>query len=374
MPMLRRGQLPATTAQAELGTTLHGERARYAAGFTSVGDDTWAWLQPNGDFGESNAGLIVDGDQSLLIDTLWDLRMTRRMLDAAHQLTGGPLPQTVLNTHSDGDHFWGNELLPEAEIISSAVARKMMPLDTPRSMHAMARSSKLLVAAGWLPIPIVGTLRIPGLPQLPARHMGRMMRPFAFGEVTMTLPSRTFDDRLELEVGSRRVEAIMVGPAHTAGDTIVWVPDVSVCFAADVLFVDTTPMMWAGPVSSFARAVEQVLATGADTYVPGHGPVCGRAEVEAVRDYIDWVLREAIPRLERGESATKAARALLLSDEFETLPWAAWDNPTSLVLTLHTEQYVRAGGRGHLHPRLRARAMVQMQTTKTALDRKRARG
>ncbi|MDQ8044564.1 MAG: MBL fold metallo-hydrolase [Solirubrobacteraceae bacterium] len=360
--------VPTSTA---LGTTMHGVPARYRTGFQDVGDDTWAWEQPNGDFGESNAGLIVSGDQALLVDTLWDLRMTRRMLDAAVALTGGTLPQTVVNTHSDGDHFWGNQLLPDAEIISTAIARKKMPHDTPAELARMARASRLLVAVGWLPIPVVGLLHIPGLPQLPSRRMGSMMRPFHFDEVEMVLPSRTFEGRLSLKVGDRDVEVIEVGPAHTAGDAIVWVPDVAVCFAADVLFVDTTPMMWAGPVASFARAVDQVLALDAVTFVPGHGPVCGRAEVELVRDYVAWVQEEAVPRVASGESATKAARSLLLSSEFASLPWSRWDNPASLVLTLHTEQYVLAGGRGHLPPRLRARAMVQMQMTAAALDRAR---
>lgn len=366
-----------TTQQREstrFGTSLHGVPAKYEAGYREVATDTWAWMQPNGDLGENNSGLVVSGDQALLIDTLWDLRLTRRMLTHARGITEGSpeTPQTVINTHSDGDHFWGNELLPDAEIISSAIARKMMPLDTPAEMHRLGRLSKVLGAIGALPLPVVGTLRVPGLPQLPSKHMASMFQPFHFDEVTLAFPTRTFEDRITVAVGDREVEAVMIGPAHTAGDTMVWVPDVSVCFAADVVFVDTTPVMWAGPVTSFINAVNQVLALNADTYVPGHGPVCGRAEVELVRDYFEWIEREACSRLARSESPTRAARALLLSDEFESLPWAAWHNPAILVLTLHTEQYVRAGGTGHLPKRIRARAITRMQLAQTALERRRA--
>jgi glyoxylase-like metal-dependent hydrolase (beta-lactamase superfamily II) len=357
------------------GASLHGEPAEYETGYKEVAPHTWAWMQPNGDLGESNSGLVVGGDQALLIDTLWDLRLTRRMLAAARGLTDAvpELPQTVINTHSDGDHFWGNQLLPDAEIISSATAREMMPLDTPREMHRLARASTVLGVIGSLPLPVVGTVGAPRLPRLPSKHMASMFRPFHFAEVALTYPTRTFEERLTVRVGDREAEAVMIGPAHTAGDTMVWLADVSVCFAADVLFVGTTPVMWAGPVKCFIRAINRLLDVDADTYVPGHGPVCGRPEVELVRDYFEWVEREACSRLVRGDSPARVARTLLFSDEFESLAWARWHNPAILVLTLHTEQFVRAGGKGHLPKAIRSRAITRMQLTQAALEDRRAK-
>lgn len=348
--------------------SLHGAPAEYEGGLHEIATDTWAWLQPNGELGESNAGLIVSGGEALLVDTLWDLRLTRRML-AAMRSAGLPEPGTVLNTHSDGDHCWGNELLPGAELICSAAARELMELDPPAELHRTARAGALLGTVGRLPLPVIGTLDLPKLPRLRLRELGAQLAPFHFGEVTLTPPERTFDERLALTIGSRTAEAIMVGPAHTAGDTVLWLPDVSVCFAADVLFVGQTPVMWAGPATSFIAAIEQVLALDAEVYVPGHGPVCGRAEVELMRDYFCWIEAEAGPRLARGESPTHAARALLLSDEFRTLPWASWHSPSILVLTLHSEAHRRAGGSGPLPPRQRARAVIQMQIVQAELDR-----
>ncbi len=348
--------------------SLHGSPAEYEGGLHKIATDTWAWLQPNGELGESNAGLIVSAGEALLVDTLWDLRLTRRMLDA-FKAAGLPQPATVLNTHSDGDHCWGNELLPDAELICSSAARELMELDPPGEMARTSGAGKVLGAVGRLPLPVIGTLDLPRVPRLRLRELGAQLAPFNFGEVTLTLPERTFDERLPLAVGSRTAEAIMVGPAHTAGDTVLWLPDVSVCFAADVLFVGQTPVMWAGPVKSFIAALEQVLALDAEVYVPGHGPVSGRAEVELMRDYFIWIEAEAGPRLTRGESPTRAARALLLSDEFRTLPWASWHSPSILVLTLHTEAHRRAGGSGPLPKRQRASAVMQMQITQAELDR-----
>ena len=180
------------------------------------------------------------------------------MLDAA-RAAGIARPETVFNTHSDGDHVWGNQLLADAEIVSSAKAKRLMTLDPPNEMRRMQRGGKLLGAIGSLPLPLIGTLDLPHLPRLPLREMGRLMAPFDWRGIELTLPSRTFDGRLELAVGERKVELIEVGPAHTGGDSVAWVPDVSVCFAADVLFIGCTPIMWAGPVAGWLTALLSLI-------------------------------------------------------------------------------------------------------------------
>lgn len=201
--------------------TLHGGPARFEPGFRRVGEDTWAWLQPNGGLGESNAGLLVSGEHALLVDTLWDLALTRRMLDAADDLIDAP-PETLVNTHSDGDHVWGNQLLGGARIVSTVTAKELMTLDTPRDLRRLKRLGRVL------------------------RPLGREMAPFDWSGVELTLPNETFEGELTLAVGAREVQLIEVGPAHTAGDAVVWVPDVSACFAADILFIGCTPITWAG--------------------------------------------------------------------------------------------------------------------------------
>ena len=70
-----------TTATAT-ATSLFGEPASFEGGLHEVAPRTFAWLQPNGDLGESNAGLVVGDGASLLVDTLWDVRLTARMLNA----------------------------------------------------------------------------------------------------------------------------------------------------------------------------------------------------------------------------------------------------------------------------------------------------
>jgi len=325
------------------GLTLHGEPARFATGFQNVGEDTWAWLQPNGGIGESNAGLVVSGEHVLLVDTLFDLSLTRRMLDEARAIVDSP-PEVVFNTHSDGDHVWGNQLRADARIVSTSTAKRLMTLDTPRDLRRLKR-------LGWL-----------------VRPLGREMVPFDWSEVELTLPGETFDGELTLTVGERTVELIEVGPAHTGGDAVAWVPDVGVCFAADILFVECTPITWAGPITGWLAALERISSLGAKAFVPGHGPVCGQAEVDLLHEYFEWVQAEGVSQLERGVSPAKAARAMLLSGEFASLPWSGWDEPARLLITLSTERFRREGGEDHLGGVGRTRAIVQMQRLKAALS------
>jgi glyoxylase-like metal-dependent hydrolase (beta-lactamase superfamily II) len=195
------------------------------------------------------------------------------------------------------------------------------------------------------------------LPRALQRRMGdfgsyvsRMFSPYDFTEVTPTGPTETFDDRLELTVGGRPLELIVVGPAHTPGDLIVWLPDVRVVFAADIGFVGVTPVMWAGPHVNWLRAIDTIAALEPEVVVPGHGPVCGVAELVAVGRYWRWLEASARPYLENGASAYEAAEAIATSDDFRAQPWSGWIAPERIVINCNLLRREAAGVRKPLTP------------------------
>jgi len=117
----------------------------YTKGVHDLGTGCFAYLQPDGTWGWSNAGLVVYGSESLLVDTLFDLKSTREMLAALHAAT--PAAQrigTLINTHSNGDHTFGNQLVPGAEIIASRRCAEEMKEHTPEELAAMMRNWKTL--------------------------------------------------------------------------------------------------------------------------------------------------------------------------------------------------------------------------------------
>ncbi len=111
----------------------------YAKGLHDLGNGCYAWLQPDGGWGLSNSGLVTGSGASLLIDTLYDLTSTREMLDGIAILTDRNPIATVVNTHSDGDHYFGNQLVAGGgvQIIASQAAAELM---TQESVEEMARS------------------------------------------------------------------------------------------------------------------------------------------------------------------------------------------------------------------------------------------
>jgi glyoxylase-like metal-dependent hydrolase (beta-lactamase superfamily II) len=263
----------------------------YTKGLHDLGDGCYAYLQPDGGWGWSNAGLIVGDGTSLLVDTLFDLKLTAEMLTAMDSVTAAAPIATVVNTHANGDHCYGNELVGTAEIVASAAAAEEMG-QVPPSLLADLTAS-------------------PG-------EVGDLFRAvfgdFQFDGITLTLPTRIFEGRLELDVGGRPVELIEVGPAHTRGDVIVYSPHDKAVFTGDILFIGGTPIVWAGPLANWIAACDLMLGMDVETVVPGHGPVTDKAGVAQVRDYLTFVADAATARHDAGMSAWEAAQDIALGE------------------------------------------------------------
>jgi cyclase len=318
---------------------LHPGPARFDGGLTEVAPGIHAWLQPNGLLGESNAGLVIGDGASLLVDTLWDPRLARRMLAAMAPLIAEAPIETVVNTHSDGDHWWGNQEVAGAEIIASAAAAEVMAEQSPGEMKRFGLLASTLRLAGSLPLPYPRR----GDAAAIAAYVGGLLAPFAFEEVRLVRPTRTFSGRLDLEVGGREVRLIEVGPAHTVGDLIVWVPDARTAIAADILFIGVTPIMWAGPLAGWVAALERLLELGAQRLVPGHGPICGPEEVRRLIDYWRWLDQAAGDRLDAGSSPVAAARELVLGDEIAERGFSDWLGPERALVSVGTIDAHRRG-------------------------------
>lgn len=265
----------------------------YSEGLHETGHGCYAYLQPDGSWGLSNAGLIRGNGASLLVDTLFDLGLTRTMLDAMAPVVEGAPIATLVNTHANGDHCWGNQLVEGAEIIGSKACREEMLELEPSLLAAFAAGDGLGAAGDYA-----------------KACFGR----FDFAGIELTPPTRVFEGRLSVEVGGCAVELIEVGPAHTRGDLLVHVPSARTVYTGDILFIGGTPIVWAGPVSNWIKACDLMLEMDLEVIVPGHGPVTDKAGVQSVRDYLVFIEKEARARFEAGMSAAEAARDITLGE------------------------------------------------------------
>jgi len=282
----------------------------YRRGLHPVGERVWAWTLPDGGFGWSNAGLIAGDGAALLVDTLFDLPLTREMLSAMSPITdAAPLTHAVL-THADGDHIHGTQLLdPAVRIVAAA-------------------PTAAAIEAGRDPAMLAAT-QVADLGPIATRYARDRFGHFDFSGIAVRNADVTFEDRLTVEIGGRPVTVLNLGPAHTDADSVVHVPDAGVLFAGDLLFVGCTPIVWAGPIDNWIAACDTMIGLAAPTVVPGHGPVCGPEAIRAVRDYLTFIVEWADEGYRRGWSFTETAERVDLG------AFADWLDAERVVVNIH---------------------------------------
>jgi cyclase len=258
-----------------------------------LADGVYVWLQPGGESGVSNAGVVVDDDGVTIIDTLMVRSQWEPFAEAVKALDL-PMRRIVL-THGHIDHVGGTKAFPHAGVYASpqtsTVLDEPMPLDAYKSfMSAFDEEFDDLAELGTRP----ATHLIDGAASLTAR-----------------------------------VE-VLPASGHTEGDVIVLVADADVCFAGDLCFFGVTPLAFQGDPATWADMLDAV-AELADTIVPGHGPIGGEREIRELQDYLRACVAangdpNAIPSgpwdswIERERDVINVERAALLAKGQDVMP------------------------------------------------------
>jgi cyclase len=268
---------------------------------TEVADGVFAYVQPDGSWWINNTGFLVGANAVTAIDASSTERRTRGFLDAIARVTPRPV-RTLVNTHHHGDHTNGNCLFGEATIIAHRNCREL-----------------------------VKEQRIGGLEAV--------FGDVDWGELTISPPTVTFDEQVELWVDDLGANVQYIGtPAHTTGDAVVWLPAHRVLFAGDLVFNGGTPFVLMGSVAGSLAAIERLRKYEATTIVPGHGAVCGPDHLDAVEGYLNFVQRLAVAAKAAGVPPLQAARDADLAE------YAEWLDAERLVGNLH-RAYAELDGR-----------------------------
>jgi cyclase len=222
-----------------------------------LADGVWVWLQPGGESGISNAGVIADDDGLTIIDTLM-VRSQWEPFAAAVAKLGAPV-RRVLLTHAHIDHVGGSKAFPMAAVLGSQ------------------QTSDLLDG------------------EMPVGAYKAFMPAFAdefdeLAELGTRAVTHLVTDAAQL---TRRVE-VLPATGHTEGDVMALVADVDVLFAGDLCFFGVTPLAFQGDPKMWADVLDAV-AELAEVIVPGHGPVGGEQEVRELQRYLRHCVAGAIP-------------------------------------------------------------------------------
>ena len=280
-----------------------------------IGRDVYACLQEDRGLGTSNSG-FVDRAGGLVVDTFWDLPHTRELIATYARVRREPA-RRVVNTHHNGDHAWGNQLFPDAEIIGHRRCAAAFGRERPEVMQMLRDAA--------------------GSDDPALAHLGRQLAAWDFRGIELRPPTTVFDDRLTLDLDGTRVELIAVGPAHTAGDVLVHLPDARVLFSGDVLFRLCTPIGWDGTYDGWLAALDTMIALAPDVIVPGHGPLCGVEGPREMKAYLAYVRAESNRLYDAGVPALDAAKRIDLG------PYAGWTEPERIVFQVERAYRERRG-------------------------------
>ncbi|MEN8650844.1 MBL fold metallo-hydrolase [Streptomyces sp. 21So2-11] len=264
-----------------------------------VADGVHAYLQPDGGWCLNNAGYLVSDGQSVLIDTAATEARALALKQAIAPLSAQP-PRFVVNTHSHGDHTFGNFVFADHAVVVA---------------HERTRSE----------------MESLGL------HLTTLWPNVCWGELSVELPTLTYRDRASLHIGDTSAELIPLGPAHTFVDTVVWLPEQRVLFAGDLLMSGATPFCLMGSISGSLEAVGQLRALDPETIVAGHGPLAGPELLDTAERYFRWLQSLAAEGAAAGLTPLQTAREADLGE------WAELLDSERLVPNLH-RAYAEAQG------------------------------
>jgi cyclase len=222
-----------------------------------VADGVFAYVQPDGSWFLNNTGIVVGPDTVVMVDQTSTADRGRALLETVDRVGGGKPVQALVNTHHHGDHTFGNYLVPAG---TSIIGHHRCRLETKLTGTAI---TALFQGPEW-------------------------------GDIEVRPAMITFDDRLCLWSGERRIDLIHFGtPAHTTNDVVAWFPDEEIAFTGDLLFHRGTPFALQGSVTGWLEALDHLEALGAQRLVPGHGPLADPPVIDDVRRYLRFVLGAA---------------------------------------------------------------------------------
>ena len=226
-----------------------GDLTEKKVSFTEIGQDLWAFTAE----GDPNTGVIIGDDAVMIVDAQATPRLANKVIENIRSVTDKPIKYVTL-THYHAVRVLGASAYNASEIIMSEKARAMV---TERGQEdwdsEFARFPRLFQ----------GHESIPGL----------------------TWPSMTFNDRMTVYLGKRRVDLMFMGRAHTAGDIVAFVPDANVMFTGDIVEYHSACYCGDGHFHDWPGTLNKIRAWDLDAIAPGRGDaLVGRDKVNQALD------------------------------------------------------------------------------------------
>lgn len=247
--------------------------------FTEVGEGLYAFTAE----GDPNSGVIIGDDSVMIVEAQATPRLAGKVIDCVRSVTDKPISHLVL-THYHAVRVLGASAYDAHQIIMSNRARAMVAERGQQDWDSEFERFPRLFE---------GHESIPGL----------------------TWPTTTFEGRMSVYLGKRRVDIMQLGRAHTAGDAVIHVPDENVMFTGDIVECHSACYCGDGHFSDWPATLERIRAFDLDAIAPGRGDaLVGRdqvnAAIDSTADFIRSTYRPAARVALRGGSPKQAYDAV----------------------------------------------------------------
>jgi cyclase len=261
-----------------------------------------------------NAGIIDLGEKVVVFDTFLTPQAAQDLRQAVLNLFGRT-PQIVVNSHWHNDHIWGNQVFAsEAQILSSTRTRQLIAVDCQKE-------------AEWWKANAAEQLANYSAQFLAASEVQRSRMKFMLGynqgmaeampHFSLCLPGITFDRHLALHGTKRAAELITFENAHSPSDTVLYLPQEGVLFAGDVLFVGHHAYLGDGDPQGQQAALRELSQLEASVFVPGHGPIGTREDLQRLIAYIDYCQETAGALIREGSGYEDRIAGLKMAERYQ---------------------------------------------------------
>ncbi len=243
--------------------------------FTEVGEGLYAFTAE----GDPNSGVIIGDDSVMIVEAQATPRLAQKVIDCVRSVTDKPISHLVL-THYHAVRVLGASAYGAGQIIMSEKARAMVAERGKEDWDSEFQRFPRLFK---------GHESIPGL----------------------TWPTTTFNGRMSVYLGKRRVDIMQMGRAHTAGDAVIYVPDQNVMFTGDIVEYRSACYCGDGHFHDWPNTLENIRRWDVDAIAPGRGDaLVGKemvnAALDATRDFVLSTYRPAARVALRGGSLKEA--------------------------------------------------------------------
>ncbi|MBA4494457.1 MBL fold metallo-hydrolase [Paenactinomyces guangxiensis] len=229
-----------------------------------------------------NAGFVDLGNQTIVFDTFQSTLAAKDLKQMAEEITEKPVT-FVINSHWHYDHVMGNQIFHDATIISTCRTRELIyekvagfltfakaNRDYPQLLQEEANREKNPAKRAEL-------LRNAG----DTKHVASLIDTYI-----LTLPHLTFKNELTIHGSARKAVLLNLGGGHSEDDTLLYLPDDKVAFMGDLLFNKYHLTLKSGNPDHWLQIIDQISGMDIETYIPGHGDLATRTELELNRNYI----------------------------------------------------------------------------------------